>query len=326
MNMTDNDKELAMSIWNNGRPQGMTYSEMFHLYHTAKLEKAASGFDDQVMHNNCIGSNCSTGVDPEIYRWTLDREAGLGIYQAGAASQQPKIAQLREEVERLKEQNVLYENIAAGDASLRASLEMQLRSAQLDNKRLRDGVTEISTALPPGSPVHDAVMALISTPLDTSAADEMQARVKELEEKLEMGTRMVQNSMARDQQRTQQLTAARSALEEAKRDGMAAGLREASRLVQLWLKDPDVARMTETARDACRKVNFWHEWLDQLASDAITGALGEEQKKDGQADAEINPSKSALIATFFGPCCDNENRPNFGACVNCGSPARGGKK
>lgn len=51
------------------------------------------------------------------------------------------------------------------------------------------------------------------------------------------------------------------------REARPAGLREAARLVRMWLQDPDVARMTETARDACRKVNFWPEWLENTAKD-----------------------------------------------------------
>lgn len=48
------------------------------------------------------------------------------------------------------------------------------------------------------------------------------------------------------------------------------GLLEAARLVRLWLSDPDVQRMTETSRDACRKVNFWPEWLELAAIDNST--------------------------------------------------------
>lgn len=43
--------------------------------------------------------------------------------------------------------------------------------------------------------------------------------------------------------------------------GYALGLKEAGRLISLWLKDPDVQRMLEFARDASRKVTSWPDRL-----------------------------------------------------------------
>ena len=47
--------------------------------------------------------------------------------------------------------------------------------------------------------------------------------------------------------------------------GEAAGLAEAGRRVALWLKDPDVQRMLEFARDASRKVTSWPDRLKGAA-------------------------------------------------------------
>lgn len=51
--------------------------------------------------------------------------------------------------------------------------------------------------------------------------------------------------------------------------GYARGLKEAGRLISLWLKDPDVQRMLEFARDASRKVTSWPDRLNGEAEDAL---------------------------------------------------------
>jgi hypothetical protein len=51
--------------------------------------------------------------------------------------------------------------------------------------------------------------------------------------------------------------------------GYAKGLEEAGRLVSLWIKDPDVQRMLEFARDASRKVTSWPDRLTGEAEAAL---------------------------------------------------------
>ena len=55
--------------------------------------------------------------------------------------------------------------------------------------------------------------------------------------------------------------------------GYARGLKEAGRLISLWLKDPDVQRMLEFARDASRKVTSWPDRLNGEAEDALRGEV-----------------------------------------------------
>ncbi|HET8689271.1 MAG TPA: hypothetical protein VFM18_21885 [Methanosarcina sp.] len=170
--------------------------------------------------------------------WILDPDHVSTIpsaYQAGVASQSAKIAELlkenealrlqvnpemvdhyqhlMEEVERLKK----YDSAWAQDFNEK---HKQLQSAQLDNKRLRDALQEIALWYKPVIDDISIAKKALSTPLDTSAADELLARVKELKESsAKMYERVKQVFIKHQREREEyfnKLTAAHKALEEAR--------------------------------------------------------------------------------------------------------------
>lgn len=185
MTITQADKELALRIARElemfqtrlevemvlcGENQLIDFA---HRYHTAKLEQAAKGFEEFFVAKVHQPAEQFTGADL--------RDA----WEAGAASQQPAIAALTEEVERLKREV----EVQSYWGPRWEECHKQLQSAQLDNKRLWDSLEkcdvkaqaglcyfDISTIRSFHHDVRRIIADALSTPPDTSAADELQSK------------------------------------------------------------------------------------------------------------------------------------------------------
>lgn len=253
--MNAQDKELVLRIANECfypgmQPNGDHYINFAARLKAAWLEQYGKGFEYWY-------SNEAPAEHPDHreFEFRMAKEA----YQAGAASREPEVQELNKSIQALREELAEEEAIRERCAQLLAKTAVALKGEEAPLQRhgwqdLPEVAASVKAKLLASQAEAKGLREALSKPHHGMNVLEI---FKALDEALSHPTN------------TEELDAL---VKDAEQRGFVSGLNEATRLVRMWLKDPDVERMTETARDACRKVNFWPGWLEQAAIDAAIKA------------------------------------------------------